>query len=105
MKRRKRRKRGLVIERDVKGAAHGAGIPAGHLTGGAAAHETTKGQEAETEDGAGTSVCVCVSLKYFQVNFQKVKVSWGLTVSLSNINDLLASLRCFFSSEDIPYWF
>lgn len=48
-----------MTERDVKGAAHGAGIQAGHLTGGAAAHETTKGQEAEKEGEAG--VCVCVS--------------------------------------------
>lgn len=45
-----------MTERDVKGAAHGAGIQAGHLTGGAAAHETTKDQEAEKEDEAGTSV-------------------------------------------------
>lgn len=47
--------------RGAKGAAHGAGIPAGHLTGGAAAHETTKGQEAEKEGEAGAAfVCVCV---------------------------------------------
>lgn len=62
MKRKKRKKRGLVTERDVKGAAHGAGIQAGHLTGGAAAHETTKGQEAEKEGEAGMCVRVCVCL-------------------------------------------
>lgn len=45
-----------MTERDVKGAAHGAGIRAGHLTGGAAAHETTKGQEAEKEDEAGVVI-------------------------------------------------
>lgn len=50
-----------MTERDVKGAAHGAGIQAGRLTGGAAARETTKGQEAEKEGEAGTSVCLCVS--------------------------------------------
>lgn len=65
--------------RDVKGAARGAGTRAGRLTGGAAAHETTKGQEAEKEGEAGAaSVCVYVSLKYFHVTFQKVKISWGL---------------------------
>lgn len=81
MKRKRRKKRELVTERDVKGAAHGAGIQAGHLTGGAAAHGTTKGQEAEKEGEAGTSVCVCVCLKYFHVTFQKVKVLWGLDLS------------------------
>lgn len=92
-----------MTERGVKGAAHGAGIQAGHLTGGAAAHETTKGQEAEKEGEAGNSVCVCVSPKYFQVNFQKVKILRGLAC-LSHITDLLASLRSFLS-EDTPYWF
>lgn len=81
MKRKKRKKRGLVTERDVKGAAHGAGIQAGHLTGGAAAHETTKGQEAGKEGEAGMCVCVCVSLKYFHITFQKVKVLRGLDLS------------------------
>lgn len=72
-----------MTERDVKGAAHGAGIQAGHLTGGAAAHETTKGQEAEKEGEAGmcVRVCVCVSLKYFHITFQKVKVLRGLDLS------------------------
>lgn len=79
MKRKKRKKRGLVTERDVKGAVHGAGIQAGHLTGGAAAHETTKGQEAEKEGEAG--MCVCVCLKYFHITFQKVKVLRGLDLS------------------------
>lgn len=48
-----------MTERGVKEAAHGAGIPAGPLTGDAAAHETTKGQEAEKEGEAGTC---CVSV-------------------------------------------
>lgn len=68
-----------MTERDVKGAVHGAGIQAGHLTGGAAAHETTKGQEAEKEGEAG--MCVCVCLKYFHITFQKVKVLRGLDLS------------------------
>lgn len=54
MKRKKKKKRGPVIERGVRGAAPGAGIRAERLTEGAAVHETTRDQEAEKEGEAGT---------------------------------------------------
>lgn len=73
MKKKKRKKRGLVIERDVKGVVHGVDIQAEHLTEDAAVHETTKDQEAEKEGEAGMCVCMC---KYFHVTFQNVKILW-----------------------------
>lgn len=67
MKKKKRKKRGLVIERDVKGVVHGVDIQAERLTEDAAVHETTKDQEAEKGGEAGTCVCVCL----FSCNFAK----------------------------------
>lgn len=55
MKKKKKKKRGLVTERGVKGVVPVADIQAEHLTEDAADHGTTKDQEAEKEGEAGTS--------------------------------------------------
>lgn len=68
MKRKKKKKRGPVIERGVKGVVPGVDIQAEHLTEGAAVHETIKDQEAEKEGGAG------MGTKYFHVTFPDVKI-------------------------------